>query len=284
MSADSGNMKIPGCLICLLLLMAAGCSKQDGGKGRLAVSIPPQKWLLEAIVGDRFDIDVLFAQGTDAETTEPGLKQMADLNRAQAFFTVGTLAPEEALLKRIVSSNPDLKVVDTGAQVVLISGTHGNAPDPHIWTSPANLVRMAREMLQTVCELDPDNDKIYAERFFQLKGKIESFSDRTARRLSYRPGTAFAMWHPALTYFARDYCLKQIGMETDGKEATPKQIADRLTEAAEKSVRVVVAETGGDSAKETSVAKELGVPVVKINPLAEDILGELNKVADAIVE
>lgn len=277
-------MKKAGWLLCLLILIAAGCGKPDGEKSRLAVSIPPQKWLLEEIVGDQFDIDVLFAQGTDAETSEPGLKQMADISRAKAFFTVGTLTSEEAALKRLATTAPELKVVDTGAQAVLLNGTHGTAPDPHIWTSPANLVRMAREMLQTVCELDPANDKLYADRFFQLKGKIEAFSARTSRRLSYRPGAAFAMWHPALTYFARDFGLKQIGMETDGKEATPKQIADRLADASANKVKVVVAETGGDTSKEQSVAKELKVPVIQINPLAEDILGELNKVADAIVE
>lgn len=277
-------MRIAECLLCLLVMIMAGCGKQRSDKSRLAVSIPPQKWLLEAIVGDKFEIDVLFAQGTDAETSEPGMKQIADVSQAKAFFSVGTLAPEEAVLKRLATSNPELKVVDTGAQAVLISGTHGTAPDPHIWTSPANLVRMAREMLLTVCELDPDNERIYAERFFRLKGKIEAFSERTLRRLSYRPGAAFAMWHPALTYFARDYGLKQIGMETDGKEATPKQIADRIDNASAENVKVIVAQTGGDIAKELAVAEELKVPVIQINPLTEDILGELNKVADAIVE
>ena len=277
-------MKKVGLLICLFILLLAGCTKQPDYNNRLVVSIPPQKWLLEEIVGDKFDIDIVFDKGTDAETSEPTMQQMAGLSQAKIFFTVGTLASEQALTKRIISSNPELKITDTGAQVVLISGTHGANPDPHIWTSPANLVRMAREMLTAVCEIDPDNEKLYADRFFRLKGKIESFSDRTSRRLSYRPDAAFAIWHPTLTYFARDFGIEQISMETEGKEATPKQVVNRIADASDKKVKVVVADTGADITKESALAGQLGVPIIKINPLAEDILGELNKVADALMQ
>ena len=47
----------------------------------------------------------------------------------------------------------------------------------------------------------------------------------------------FIVYHPALTYYARDYGLRQVAIEADGKEPSAKQLTAVIRQAREAGVR-----------------------------------------------
>lgn len=76
------------------------------------VSVLPQKYLLEQIVGDKADVKVLVQPGHNPHSYDPTGKQMAQLGKASLLFTTG-VPFEDNWLPRISKLNPDLLLVDT---------------------------------------------------------------------------------------------------------------------------------------------------------------------------
>ncbi|MBB1489107.1 metal ABC transporter solute-binding protein, Zn/Mn family [Oceanospirillum sediminis] len=76
------------------------------------VSVLPQKYLLEQIVGDKAEVEVLVQPGHNPHSYDPTGKQMAQLGKASLLFTTG-VPFEDNWLPRISKLNPDLVLVDT---------------------------------------------------------------------------------------------------------------------------------------------------------------------------
>ena len=68
---------------------------------RAIVSIAPLKPLVEAILGDDFEVSVLVPQGSSPETFEPTPKQLREVESARFVFGTGLLEFEQELLHRI---------------------------------------------------------------------------------------------------------------------------------------------------------------------------------------
>ena len=47
-----------------------------------------------------------------------------------------------------------------------------------------------------------------------------------------------SVWHPSLSYFARDYGLEQISLGTEGKEMSAKSLTEAIDKARDKGVGV----------------------------------------------
>ena len=76
----------------------------------------------------------------------------------------------------------------------------------------------------------PDSTK-YEANYRKLHAKLVDLDNRTARRIEESGIRMFVIYHPALTYFARDYGLQQIAIEDEGKEPSARHLA-RLIEQA----------------------------------------------------
>lgn len=265
----------------LICSCAGGNAEQQ--KRLLMVGIPAQKMLLEAIAGSDFEVETLFDAGTDPETIEPSMTRLRALGEADAYFKVGGFPVEDALLARVQEGGQKLNIIDTGVGIARLSdNAHGSGGDPHIWTSPANLRKMAAPMLAELTRLNPAAEQTYAERYAALQQRLQALERQCAARLRAHKGEAIVVWHPSLGYFARDFGLRQIALEPDGKEPSPRQLREALEEARRAGAAVVATEAGHSAGKSESVARELGAKTIEINLLSEDIIGQINAIADAI--
>jgi zinc transport system substrate-binding protein len=76
------------------------------------VTIAPQKYFVQQIGKDLVDVQVMVHPGADPHTYEPKPQQMVAISKAQLYFAVG-IEFEQANLKKITSTNPNLKVIHT---------------------------------------------------------------------------------------------------------------------------------------------------------------------------
>ena len=90
---------------------------------------------------------------------------------------------------------------------------------------------------------------------------------------------AFLIYHPTLTYFAQDYGLTQIAIETDGKEPSPAQLVRLIRLCKEKQVRTIFVQQEFDRRNAELIAKETGTHLVDINPLSYEWKEEMLKIA-----
>ena len=271
--------------------MAVSCAgnKNQSDEKVIYVSIAPIKPIVEAIVGDDFTVEILVPAGASPESFEPTPKQFIALNKAQLVLGTGLLDFEQQLLKRIHNQN---KVVDLSRGIVTISGScshthHGkhchHGIDPHIWCSPKSLSIMARNAHNAIVAAMPDSVQ-YTAAYSALSERITTLDNEVAELASNASLPYFIIYHPALTYLARDYGLEQIAIENDGKEASAKRLAQIISKARVDGIKSVFYQSEFPESSVQIICEDIGANAVEINPLAEDIFTNIRDIARLITE
>lgn len=251
----------------------------------ITVSIEPQRWLLEKIVGDRMDVRTLMARGGNPESYEPAFSHLAELERSSCYMRVGNLGFETAIIDKIKASMPALPIVSTSDSIALIADDHGHdhGIDPHVWSSATNARIMAANMLRTVTDMDSEGMEYYENNYRNLVALIDSVDSVCAQTLRPMAGKTFLVWHPSLSYFARDYNLHQLSVGTEGKEHSVSDTRDVLDMLGNDSVAVFLIQQDFDTARADAIVKDNGLMrVVSINPLNYEWDKELLTTAAAI--
>ncbi len=274
-----------------LLLLVLGTACGDATRDKvLMVSVEPQRALLEEIAGDRYDVQTVLTPGSNPETFEPGMQTRRNLETAAAYFTTGQLPFEHALEDVL----PDgVRVVDTSAGIDLVYGTHDHGhdhgdhdhggADPHVWTSVKNARIMARNMYDGLVELDPEGRDYYTERFDRLDARLDSLDRAFAAQVAASDAPkAFAIWHPSLSYLARDYGLEQVAVGYENKEMPAGTLREVIEEAREHGVRVFFFQQEFDSRQAETLNKEMGTELITINPLDYGWQKQIEQIVSAL--
>ena len=75
--------------LCVVLMMTLVCCGEKNGaddKPILTVSIPPQKYLLEQIVGEKFVVNSLLSPGTNPENYDPSMNHLIGMQKSKALL------------------------------------------------------------------------------------------------------------------------------------------------------------------------------------------------------
>ncbi|MDE7336352.1 MAG: zinc ABC transporter substrate-binding protein [Muribaculaceae bacterium] len=281
------NRKILTIVIAAAGLLTGSCNRSANQpeKPVITVSIEPQRWLLERIAGDRFEVNSLMARGGNPESYEPSFADLAKLESSACYIKVGHLPFEAAIIEKIRSNRPDLKIVDSSDSIELISDDHGHdhGVDPHVWNSPRNVRIMAGNMLGALKAIDPDGAAVYDANFAALSASIDSVDALCASILAPVSGETFIVWHPSLSYFARDYGLHQLAVGAEGKEHSVDDTRKIVNHIAEHGASVFLVQKDFDTSKADVIARSGGnLRVETINPLNYDWDSELVETARAI--
>lgn len=277
-------------------LTACGTGKRDkshnSDKLRIAVAIEPQRFIVEAIAGDKAEVMSLLERGSDPETYDPTLASLMALSRSDAYFKLGTLAFEDNLLDRLKRCVP--VIYDSSDGIELIEGTHCHGGheehgsehtheyDPHIWSSVKNCRIMAEIYADALISLDPADSVYYKNRLNELIQRLDSIDDDFSRRLASVAGEPFMVWHPTLSYFARDYGLTQLSVGSENKETTIQGLNRTIDAALSQGVNLFFSQPGYDPRISATVRSHVEARCVEINPLAYDWVGQLETAVDAL--
>lgn len=288
-------MKRIHCWIYLLLAivgLSACQGKKEGGTRTISVTIEPQRYFAEKIAGDLFQINCVTPAGQSPETYDPTPQQMVQISQSQAYFRIGEIGFEQAWMKNLQSQNPDMVVFDLSEGMELIKNEeeaheegeahphhHHGSVDPHIWTSISGARVIAQNTYQAFIKLDPENQEVYRAGYQRLIEEIDSTEAEMKQLLQPLAGTAFIIYHPALTYFAREFGLKQLCIELDGKEPSPAQLKQLLETAIQSGAKVVFVQQEFDQKNAELIAKETGCRLVTINPLSYNWHDEMIRLA-----
>lgn len=270
-------------LLALLFLTLPACSRSDRSGDAIAVSIPPQQYLLSAIVGSDYKILTLLPPDADPETYDPSVAHLMEMQHALLYFKLGMIGFEEASIEKIRENFPMLRIIDTSKGVEYIKGTHPGASlnrDPHIWTSVRVADRIACNMKDALVQLNPAHKDAYENNYRSLSGRLAQIDDSIKRVLAPHRGEAFLIWHPSLSYFAADYGLRQLAVEPDAREVSPRQYRALVDSARKLKPKVLFYEKEHGPAKSQALARELGIPAVEISLLGYDWADNLLHIAN----
>ncbi len=268
----------------------SACSPQPASQEKtLYVSILPIRSLVKEIVDEDFRIEVLVPPGASPETFEPTPRQFIGLNEAQLVFNVGLLEFETALLDKIEDRT---KIVDLSRGIVRIEGScahagrngsdHAHGVDPHVWTSPRALQRMVENAYEAIHARWPDSAK-YTANHARLQEELRQLDLRTAEKIARSGIRYFIIYHPALTYYARDYGLRQEAVEADGKEPSAKRLTALIRQARKDGIGRILYQNQFPVSVVETIARDIGAECTEIDPLREDAIANIDSITDLII-
>lgn len=227
--------------------------------------------------------------GADPHTYEPKPRQMVAIATARLYFAIG-IEFEAAKLAKIVSTNPQIRVVHTekGIEKIPLNGgvhqaggdhlRHGGL-DPHIWLSPPLVMIQARTILEALREADPKNRSAYEANYTAFIDRLVELDTELKTIFAGRQGLHFMVFHPSWGYFARTYNLVQVPVEIEGKTPKPAQLEELIEVARRYGIRIVFVQPQFSAKSAELIAREIGGAVAFVDPLAENWAENLREVA-----
>ena len=276
-------------ILTLFILSACGNTTQKSEKPILTVTLEPLRYFTEAIAGNNYEVVSMVPKGSSPESYDPTPQQLVNLSKSQAYFRIGYIGFEQAWMKKLEANCPNMKVYDTSKGIDLIRDKghwhgdhfHEGGVEPHVWNSTQNALIIADNIYQALCELDSTHQEDYQKRLDVLKQTIRQ-TDANVHTLLENADSTFLIYHPALSYFARDYGLKQVSIEEGGKEPSPAQLKALIETCRNENVHTIFVQQEFDQRNAQLIANELGVNIVSINPLSYDWVKEMIRIAEAL--
>ena len=276
-------------ILTLFICCACGHTPQQSEKPVITVTLEPLRYFTEAIAGDCFEVVSMVPKGSSPESYDPTPQQLVNLSKSQAYLRIGYIGFEQAWMKKLEANYPTMKVYDTSKGVELIREEghhhgdhyHEGGVEPHIWNSTQNASVIADNIYAALCEMDADHQPEYKQRLDSLK-QVIARTDADVRTLLANADSTFLIYHPALSYFARDYGLHQISIEEGGKEPSPATLKTLIETCRREGAQIIFVQQEFDQQNAQLIADELGIEIVPINPLSHDWAEEMLRVASAL--
>jgi len=278
----------------LLLLSACNSTDEQNDKRVISVSIIPQKYFVEMLAGDEFEVNVLVPPGSSPASYDPSPKQLRDLNKSKIYLKIGHLGFEKTWMASIRKNHKHLKVADLSVGCELMQGVeteeehaaHGHdhshaGIDPHIWMSPKSALIMAENTAKAIIRYDPVCQDMINHNLEKLKRIILELDKEFQEMSDQLENKKFIIFHPALTYLARDYGLEQIPMEYGGKEPSAAYMKRLIDKARSEDIKTVFIQKEFNQDKAKQISIDLDARLVQIDPLAENWQSQMEQMLAA---
>ncbi|WP_163710438.1 metal ABC transporter solute-binding protein, Zn/Mn family [Mangrovibacterium lignilyticum] len=280
-------------LLAVILIAILGCTgPQKSDKPTVAVTILPQKYFVGKIAGDLVEVNVLVPPGASPELYALMPSQMTGLSTTLAWLGIGKIGFEEGWVDKIQQSSPKLKYFDTSKQADWIAAeeeqhgdhVHLHGVDPHLWSAPDEVKKIAEETYKALVQVLPGHKQVLTANYAKFQAEIDSLDAELKATFDQLPSKKFLIFHPSLTYLARQYGLEQVAMELDGKEPSPKHLKDLAELAKKENIKAIFVQKEFNMDNARQMANEIGGEVIQIDPLNENWADELRSIASKIAE
>ncbi len=266
----------------------------------VTVSIQAQKYFVQKIVGDKFNINVMVKPGFSPATYEPKVSQMKKLAKSKAYFSIG-VPFEKVWLEKFYLANKNMMMVDTSKGVIKLEmqeHEHHNEDekehtkeheehkhdglDPHIWLDPILVKVQAKNILDAFAKIDEENSSFYKQNYKKFLEELDLLDLKLKEILKLSKNRVFMVFHPSWGYFAKRYDLEQIAVEVEGKEPKPAQLIKLVEEAKKHNIKIVFVSPQFSQKGAKTISKSVGAKVGVIDPLSLNWDDNLIKVAKDI--
>jgi zinc transport system substrate-binding protein len=268
-----------------------------GEKAKIFVSILPQKYFVEKIGKDFVETEVMVLPGHSPASYSPKPSQMAKLSKAQIYFSIG-VPFENIWLSKIEKNYKNLLVSDSSKKILkrksddvffeeeeLVKQHHDHDHgfyDPHVWMSPLNALRIARNMMTVLAEKYPSQKENFYKNYLEFSREVITLDKKILKSTGDIKYRNIFVFHPSWGYFMDEYNLKQIPIEAQGKEPGPSHLSKIIEFAKKNNINTLLVQPQFPSSSVKVMENTLGLKVFTADPLAENWDENLLKIAEII--
>ncbi len=253
----------------------------------VGVSIAPLASMASALAGNAAKVVTVIAPGESPATFDPSPRRMAALTGIQLYFACG-VPMEHLLLPRLKDSHPGLEVVDTVAglsRLPLAEPGHDHGElDPHLWLDPQLMSAQVKVMANHLAGIIPDHAPQIRARADSLTGVLADLDQRLRKEMAPLRGRDLFVVHPAFGYFARAYGLRQVAIEQGGLNPSPHHLALVIESIKAQGARAVFVQPEFSPQSARALARETGIKVIALDPLAADYVENMLTIGRTIRE
>ena len=256
----------------------------------VTVSILPQKYFVEKIAKNKVNINVMVKPGFSPATYAPRTSQMRKLSKSSIYFYIG-VPFENAWLDKFAYSNKKMLMIDSSKNIKkleMLALEHHEEEhvenheeenhheddeehtglDPHTWTDPSLVKIHAKNILEALIKVDEKNTSFYTKNYNSFIKELSLLDNKIKDILKDKKESAFMVFHPSWSYFARAYHLEQIAVEKEGKEPKVKEIIALVKEAKEHKIKTLFVSPQFSQNAARKIAKAINGTVLSVDSLA----------------
>jgi ABC-type Zn uptake system ZnuABC Zn-binding protein ZnuA len=265
------SLAAAGFFIAFMLAFANSAGAAD--PLRVLTSFLPMEIFTRNVVGDTPGVTVESMLPASMGCPHDYALTPGDMRKIAAadLFVVNGLGMEDFLGEPVRRANPKVRIVETARAVLPIQEEHGHGEfNPHTWVSPRNAILQVRAIEKALTAARPAgagafrrNADAYVSRLTTLAEEFEAAA-KTFRRRN------IVTFHNVFDYLARDLGLTVVGeIETaPGQEPSAGEIRNLSRVIRERKVPVVFSEPQYSPKLADALAREAGVPVRVLDPVA----------------
>lgn len=215
-------------------------------------------------------------------------EDMILLEKADVFVVNG--GGMESFLEKVITANPNLKIVESGKNIPLLKSMghnheehehHGEAEvnnaevDPHLWVSVSNNILQVRNIAEQLASINQENAVKFQGNANLYINKLELLRDDMKKKLAPFKGSNIFTFHEAFGYFAKEFEFNIVGVieREPGTEPSPKELEETIEKVKQTKVKALFTEPQYPAKAATVISQETGVKVYSLDPV---VTGESN--------
>lgn len=266
-----------------IILMFRGCGKQETAvyktAPKAAVTILPYADFVSKIAGDKIKVEVLVPPGVSPETYDPRPGELSEIQNAGIYFRIGPLfTMENTLLAKLSDSKTGLEIVDCSEGISTVEN------NPHVWLDPVRVKIIAGNIFAALIKSFPDMKDEFGKRKDKYISSLDSLDKKLQAEFSEFRGRKILTYHPAWGYFTARYGLREISIEKEGKSPSAKDLAELIDYVKTNNIKTIFLEPQFDREIVNSLADQLNLKIVQIDPLPSDFIKNAESVAEKFIE
>ncbi len=250
-------------------------------KINVTVSIVPQKYFVQKIAGNLANITVMVRPGSEPASYEPKPQQLSHLLKSKIYFSIG-VPYEKVWLKKFKNINPKLIFVDTSKNIkkeAMISSysfdkknekqeiVKNSALDPHIWLSPFLVGKIAKNIAKAFIQIDPKHKNRYMKNLDKFEKEIKALHNYGVKNLKNLKKREFIVFHPVWGYFAKEFNLRQIPIQLEGKSPKMPTLVKLIRYAKKRDIKVIFVQPEFSKKSAKIIASNINGKVITLDPL-----------------
>jgi zinc transport system substrate-binding protein len=245
-----------------ILSSASALSEVD-----VVASIFPIATIVQEIGGNRVSVTTLVPGGTDPHHFELSPRTAKALHDADVLITIGghfdRWVPQASAATRSTINLELHKMF--GDSLIPIKDSF----NPHFWLDPLFANAMGRAVYMALCTVDLAGCSYYEARARLFASRIDSLHASAKQRLRRTGFESFVSFHPAWSYFARRYGIREAGTIeiSHDQEPSARHIAGVVRTIRDEGVNYIVAEAFSNRDLADGIASQTGAAVIVLDPI-----------------